>query len=243
MVLHYRYDSDPTAGVNWVDGGTITIDGNNGIDPGSAISLPDDADVRFYLAQGYYDSSLIPAWTNVNSATPGEGFEVYSGPVDPDSASVQLTYSYLDDNNVRRWATIDPLPGTDQDITLDITAGTDPTFSISAGGTLDDGDFWELTLEQYGQAQEKSQQLLPKLDEAMNTMLRQIADSGARQNRLDVREVLLDDDYLLNIDILERVEATDLTTAITDLKMFETLYQASLSSTASISRITLANYL
>ena len=243
MVLHYRYDSDPGAGTTWVDGGTITVDSTSGNSPENAISLTDDPDVKFYLAQGYYDVSLIPEWTDENNAVAGQGFEVYSGPVDPDTTSVKITYSYLDDDGVRRWNTIDPVPGTDQDITLDITGGTDPTLSINLGGTLDDGDYWELDLSQYQQGQETSQECIPKLEDAMTTLLGSISDAGARQNRLEVRDVLLDDDFLLKIDVLERVESTDLTTAITDLAMYETLYKAALSSTASISRVTLANYL
>ena len=244
LVLHYRYDSDPGAGTTWVDGGTITIDGSNGNNPDNAISLNDDADVQFYLADGYYDVSLIPEWTNENNAVSGEGFEVYSGPVDADSTSMKLTYSYVDDAGVRRWNTIDPVSGTDQEITLDITdSGDDPVLTISANGTFDDGDYWDLNLSQYQQGQTMSQEMLPKLEDAMNRMLSQISDAGARQNRLTVREVVLDDDYLLNIDILERVESTDYTTALTDLSMLETLYKASLSSTGAISRVTLANYL
>ena len=234
LVLHYRYDSDPGAGTTWVDGGAITIDGSNGNNPDNAISLNDDADVQFYLADGYYDVSLIPEWTNENNAISGEGFEVYSGPVDADSTSMKLTYSYVDDAGVRRWNTIDPVSGTDQEITLDITdSGDDPVLTISANGTFDDGDYWDLNLSQYQQGQTMSQEMLPKLEDAMNRMLSQISDAGARQNRLTVREVVLDDDYLLNIDILERVESTDYTTALTDLSMLETLYKASLSSTRS----------
>jgi flagellin-like hook-associated protein FlgL len=239
LTLHYRYDN---AGA-WVDGGTITIDSKNGNSPENAISLNDDANVKFYLAQGYYDSGLIPVWTDENNPLAGEDFEIYAGPVDPDATNVDMTYTYKDDAGVYRWTTISPLPGTDQAITLDITDGTDPTLTISAGGTVDDGDFFNLELTQYNKAQTMSQEILPKLDAAMNTLLRSISDAGSKLNRMAVRDGLLEDDLLRNVEMLQRTEDVDITKAITDLETLEILYQASLQSTASVSSITLANYL
>jgi hypothetical protein len=78
----------------------------------------------------------------------------------------------------------------------------DPTLTISAGGTVDDGDFFNLELTQYNKAQTMSQEILPKLDAAMNTLLRSIADTGGKLNRMAVRDILLDDDLLRNVEML-----------------------------------------
>jgi flagellin-like hook-associated protein FlgL len=237
MVLHYRYDNAGT----WVDGGTITITDGVGDSPENPISLA-DPNVNFYLAKGHYDSSTLEVWTNENNPTSGEGFTIYSGPVDPDTTSVDLTYTYKDDAGIYRWATI-TAPGTDQAITLDITDGVDPTLTISAGGTVDDGDFYDLSLAQYNQGQNVSQQMIPRLETAMNTLLSSIADTGGKLNRMEVRDILLDDDILRNTEMLARSEDIDIAQVITDLETMETLYKASLQSISSVTSVTLANYI
>jgi flagellin-like hook-associated protein FlgL len=111
------------------------------------------------------------------------------------------------------------------------------------GAVMDDFDSWNFSLEQYNQGQEKSQELLPLLEQSMTRLLSQSADGGSRQNRLEVRVQLLADDKLNTDERLKDHEDADPTEVVTNLKMFEIMYQASLQATASLTSRTLADYL
>ncbi|WP_082464334.1 flagellin [Dethiosulfatarculus sandiegensis] len=111
------------------------------------------------------------------------------------------------------------------------------------GAVMDDFDAWDVSLEQYNQGQEKSQELLPLLDQAMTRLLSHSADGGSRQNRLEVRVQLLADDKLNSDERLKDHEDADPAEVVTNLKMYEIMYQASLQATASLTSRTLADYL
>lgn len=93
------------------------------------------------------------------------------------------------------------------------------------------------------EGQEASQQLLTKLESAMSRLLNYQADAGAKLNRLEVRTTLLGDDHLRLDDRLVRLEDTDITEAIIDLKTYQVLYQATLQATSLVSSRNLSDYL
>jgi flagellar hook-associated protein 3 FlgL len=352
MVLHLRYDTDPTAGVTWADGGTITLTGTG---PANSVTYVDPIsgeDVDIFVANASYDASSIEAWDGTavppeNQPNAGREFVLYNGSGPSSTNPMPMTYTFTDDHGVRQFNTItftgtgdhntmalggmdlhtvvtgtretvatDPLglsgsfeiwvygetatrrnytinvvPGDSaQDIANNINAavaaavppGTYPIASVTSegqlelrsdegvefafanetgsvltdlgfefsttlyleqGGIADDGDFWSLTLEQYHQGQEASQELIVEFKEAMANLLKYMGDAGGKLNRLEVREKLLDDDLLRSVDLLSQVEDVDVTQAVVDLKTYQNLYQATLQATAAVSSRTLADYL
>ena len=128
-------------------------------------------------------------------------------------------------------------------VLTDLGFDTTFTLTLAQGSTLGSYDQFDLTLEQYGQGQVTSQEMLWRLEGMMSDLLNYSADAGSRLNRLDVRDTLLDDDYLRLNDRLEAFLDTRAEEAIVNLQTYETLYQATLKSTAMISSRTLADYL
>lgn len=94
-----------------------------------------------------------------------------------------------------------------------------------------------------GQGQQTSQEMIPKLEQFTARLLNYQADAGAKLNRLEVRQTLLGDDHLRLNDRLAHMEDTDVTKAITDLKMYQILYQATLQATSLIASRNLSDYL
>lgn len=94
-----------------------------------------------------------------------------------------------------------------------------------------------------GLGQSTSQELLTEVEQAQTNLLKYIADAGARVNRLDIREILLEDDFLRGIDRLGQVSDTPIEEAVIELSTLETMYQATLQATAMVSSRTLADYL
>jgi flagellar hook-associated protein 3 FlgL len=128
-----------------------------------------------------------------------------------------------------------------------ITVVLDFSFYLSEDGLVDDGDYHRLSLEQYHNGQQESQELLSEvldmLESVQANLLKYQADAGAKLNRLDVRENLLGGDNLRLNERLEQTQDADVTQVVTDLKSKELLYQASLQATAFISSRTLADYI
>lgn len=92
-------------------------------------------------------------------------------------------------------------------------------------------------------AQTMSQKALAVLDDALEKIMNLIADSGARQSRIDVRETVMADQELFHTEVLEDVEAVDTTQAFLDLNMLQTSYTTTLKVTSSMSDMFLLNYL
>lgn len=92
-------------------------------------------------------------------------------------------------------------------------------------------------------AQTMSQEALAVIDEALEQIMDLIADSGARQTRISVRESVMEDQELFHTDVLEDVEAVDTTQAFLQLNMLQTSYTTTLQVTSSMSDMFLLNYL
>ncbi len=263
MVLRVAWDN---AGV-WTDGGTVTMTGT-GAEATATFNDPVTGDpIQAYVANmNFVSEDIVPAPTNPppnidvwDGVLPLPGGTFYSPTfypenTDPDGytgpPALTMTVTYTTSPGVREFQVLN-IPGTGDrnpiDLDIDADGNKDTSFYLSDGGTVDDGDYHRLSLQQYNTGQDESQALLDQaldmLDSAQANLLKYSADAGARMNRLDVRENLLGGDNLRLNERLSQTKDIDVTKVATELKTYELLYQATLSSTSFISSRSLADYL
>jgi len=130
-----------------------------------------------------------------------------------------------------------------------VQIGKDETISAGKNGqtVLMDSSLFE-TLGNLKKALEGNdpaniQAQLGNLTTAENYLNNQIADAGGRQNRLQVKQTVMD---RLNGDLQERLsiaEDADLPGVIMDLKSREIAYQAAMAAAARVHDLTLLNYM
>jgi flagellin-like hook-associated protein FlgL len=263
MVLRIAWDN---AGV-WTDGGTVTITGT-GAEATATFNDPVTGDpIETYVANmSFISEDILPAptdppanidvWDGIAPLPGGTYYSptFYPENTDPDGYAgpppLTMTVTYTTGAGVREHQVVN-IPGTSDrnpiDLDLDGDGYTDTSFYLSEGGTVDDGDYHRLTLEQYNTGQEQSQALLDEtldmLESAQSNLLKYSADAGARLNRLDVRENLLGSDNLRLNERLSQTQDIDVAQVATELTTYDLLYQATLQSTAFISSKSLADYL
>ncbi len=85
--------------------------------------------------------------------------------------------------------------------------------------------------------------LLGQVDTAMNNLLTFRAEAGAKINRLELTKARLEDTKANYSNLLSKNEDIDIPKTITDLKMQESTYRASLASGARIIQPTLVDFL
>ncbi|WP_020619536.1 flagellar hook-associated protein FlgL [Paenibacillus daejeonensis] len=90
---------------------------------------------------------------------------------------------------------------------------------------------------------EEVSNLLGNMDSRINILLEQRAEVGARSNRIDLVAGRLEDISLNLTAIKSKTEDADLAFVITNLKMEENVYQASLSAGAKLIRPSLVDFL
>jgi flagellar hook-associated protein 3 FlgL len=195
LTLHYRYKDAAGA---WVDGGNVNVTGTGPEHMVQLAAANPGEDVRFFLADGSYDTTNIGTWPAGSTAAAA--------------------------------------------LTMDF-AGPRATVSLSKNGTVDDGDFYGATLEQYHQGQALSQTTLAKITGIQANLLKQLGDAGARLDNMDVRDNLLEADNVRLQDRLSKVEDADITEVTTNLTLYQTLYEATLQATAMVTSKSLADYL
>jgi len=263
MVLRVAWDN---AGV-WTDGGTVTITGT-GSEATATFNDPVTGDpIQMYVANmSFVSEDIVPpstdppanidVWDGVAPLPAGTSYSpvFYPENTDPDGYTgpppLTMTVTYQTSSGVRMHQVVN-IPGTDSrnsmELDLDGDGHKDTSFFLSEGGSVDDGDYHRLTLQQYNTGQEESQKLLDEtldmLESAQSNLLKYTADAGARLNRLDVRENLLGGDNLRLYERLSQTQDVDVVKVVTELNTYELLYQATLQSTAFISSRTLADYL
>jgi len=263
MVLRVAWDN----GGVWTDGGTVNIDGT-GSEATATFNDPVTGDpIQAYVANmSFVSEDILPAptdpppniavWDGIAPLPAGTYYSptFYPANTDPDGYAgpppLTMTVTYTTGAGVREYQVVN-IPGTGDrnpiDLDLDGDGEKDTSFYLSAGGTVDDGDYHRLSLQQYNTGQEESQALLDQaldmLESAQSNLLRYSADAGARLNRLDVRENLLGGDNLRLNERLSQTQDIDVSKVATELKTFDVLYQATLQSTAFISSKSLADYL
>jgi flagellin-like hook-associated protein FlgL len=92
-------------------------------------------------------------------------------------------------------------------------------------------------------AQTQSQRTLESINQALKTIMDYIADSGTRQNRITVRENVLEDHTTYHSKNLQDLQDVDLTQAFMDLRAQQTAYDASLKVISVMKDLFLASYL
>lgn len=89
----------------------------------------------------------------------------------------------------------------------------------------------------------KVSDLLAKVDSRMSTMLEKRSEVGARMNRIELITSRLEDNNINLQTVQSKAEDADMAEVITNLKMEENVYQASLSAGAQIIRPSLVDFL
>jgi flagellar hook-associated protein 3 FlgL len=242
MIVHYDYfDSTGPGWVSVQDTITGTGSGNSiTLQSGASPPNPPAASVNVVNA-AYAAGQALPL---AGSATAGAPPYIANSATPTAGQPVMVTYTYLDANRVPQWGTT-TFTGSG-DGAADVLALNPPggdTLRLNAGGTLKDGDSWDLTLQQYNQGQTKSQEMLTSLATARTDLLRYTGDAGAKLNRLEVRNNLLGDDTVQLNSRLSTVESADISQVSIDLQKYQTMYQATLQAVAMVSSRTLADYL
>lgn len=84
---------------------------------------------------------------------------------------------------------------------------------------------------------------IAEIDRGINYVGRQLASIGAMTNGLDSKDQMAQDLTMVNTERLSDTEDTDIVKAITDLKTYETSYQAALTSASKVMQQSLVDYI
>jgi flagellar hook-associated protein 3 FlgL len=87
------------------------------------------------------------------------------------------------------------------------------------------------------------QDAMSNLDGHFDDISSKISDVGSKMNRMDVKENILQDLNLANTERLSKIEDADLAEAIMELEAKELAYEAALSSSAKLMKLTLMDYI
>src|SRR6056297_2671122 len=87
------------------------------------------------------------------------------------------------------------------------------------------------------------QKRIGQLDQDLSTNTENRAQIGAKINRLDMTESKLEEEKIQSEELLSKNEDVDIAKTITDLKMQESVYRASLASGARVMQPTLVDFL
>lgn len=210
------------------------------LDPASNTGVPTPAN-PVTLHYRYKDTS--GAWVDGGTFdVTGTGPEnmVQLAAVGPgEDVRIFLADGSYDATNIATWPA-----GTTNAATLTMDfAGPRATVTLAAGSTVDDGDFYSATLDDYHQGQTASQTTLSRMTDLQANLLKFLGDAGARLDNMDVRDNLLEADNVRLQDRLAKVEDADVTEVTTNLTLYQTLYEATLQATAMVTSKSLADYL
>ena len=135
--------------------------------------------------------------------------------------------------------------GNDKAFTIKI--GKDATIEIGGDGDVIFGNIFS-TMADLKTALENNdltgiQDAMTNLDGHFDDISSKISDVGSKMNRMDVKENILQDLNLANTERLSKIEDADLAKAIMELEAKELAYQAALSSSAKLMKLTLMDYI
>lgn len=211
------------------------------LDPASLTGTPTPAN-PVTLHYRYWDTGS-GAWVDGGTfdvtGTGPENMVQLPAAVAGEDVRIFLADGAYDNTNIGVWP---PGTSTTAALTMDF-AGPRATLTIAQDGTVDDGDFWAATLDQYHQGQATSQATLAVIQPIQANLLKQLGDAGARLDNMDVRDNLLQADSIRLQDRLKQVEDADITEVTTNLQLYQTLYEATLQATAMVTSKSLADYL
>ncbi len=109
--------------------------------------------------------------------------------------------------------------------------------------TFDISDDSSNTLNSFGIQNQGLTKVLDDLDGVLTSLSTQIADFGARANRITIQNQIYSNLELANQESLSEVQDADLTEVILQLKTKEIAYQAALSAAAKTMQLSLVDYL
>ncbi len=220
-------------------------------------------DISFSVASGGQlpdtDITLTATWTDEDGVSHSEDVTISEsgaeGAVEiPGCDGVEI---YLDEGSFVEGETfsyelsLDPAHAGDAIYvnldTGDFKVGDTFSYTIEKDSValLDILNEWQYQLESGDQeaAQTQSQRTLEALSLVMDSLLDAIADSGTRQDRITVREGVMDDQELYHTESMENLREVDTTQAFLDLQAQQTAYSASLQVISTISGLSLMEYL
>jgi flagellar hook-associated protein 3 FlgL len=87
------------------------------------------------------------------------------------------------------------------------------------------------------------QDALIKLETHFDQMSNKISEVGAKRLHMGIKEQIYQDLELEDRERLSRIEDTDMAEAIIDLREMEMIYQAALSSSSQVMKLTLVDYM
>ncbi|MBW1717892.1 MAG: flagellar hook-associated protein FlgL [Deltaproteobacteria bacterium] len=125
--------------------------------------------------------------------------------------------------------------------------GRDATVEVGSDGEAVFGDIFT-TLSDLKDALEADdvsgiQGAMNNLDTHFDRISTKISEIGSKMLRMEIKENILQDLKIANTDRLSRIEDTDITEAIMDLKAKELAYQAALASSARVMQLSLVDYM
>lgn len=139
-----------------------------------------------------------------------------------------------------------PAQGNASPITREIVRGVNVTINLSAQDAFDPAIQALQTIDaliQAGDTEGISNQGLAELDAAMDNLLAQRAEVGARYNRLELAEQRMADTETTVTSLLSDQEDVDMARAIMDLQSTQAAYNTALAAGARIIQPTLVDFL
>ena len=135
--------------------------------------------------------------------------------------------------------------GSESDISREVGPGTEMKINTNGKEVFEDAiehlDKLKTNLENSNM--NGIQDRIGELDEDLSINTEKRAQIGAKINRLDMTESKIEEEKIQSEELLSKNEDVDIAKTITDLKMQESVYRASLASGARIMQPTLVDFL
>ena len=128
-----------------------------------------------------------------------------------------------------------------------IKIGKDATVAVGSDGEAVFGGIFQ-TLEDFRDAVENNdtegiRDSMDGLDDFFDDVAAKVSDIGSKISRMEIKEKIFQDSTLFNTDRLSKIEDADIAEAIIELEEIELAYQAALSSSSTVMKLSLVDYL
>ncbi len=137
--------------------------------------------------------------------------------------------------------------GNREDIKLTVASGLKQKINIDGHTALVKSGVFDALKDLYDSLMSDSQpdieRAIAEIDKSIGYIDRQLSAIGAQTNALDNKAQMAEDLTMVNTERLSDTEDTDIVKAITDLKTFETSYQAALTSASKVMKQSLVDYI
>ncbi|MFP4697156.1 MAG: flagellar hook-associated protein FlgL [Eubacteriales bacterium] len=125
-------------------------------------------------------------------------------------------------------------------ITNDLVRDIDELIKETKNIPNDESDKQTLLEDELGK---KFEAMISKADKHIKNIVGATADLGSRMNRLELTDNRLENDDLNFTDLMSQNEDVDISEVVVDMKSYETVYNASLMSSASIMKPSLLDFI